>query len=536
MSIIRINRLNIHDFRCFQNINFKLGKYITVIAGQNATGKSTILGLLGHCAELKKKDGKPILKNQFRTEFSEIIKASLEFDRTISPCYSIQFSTDENGSEFTIAFRSTWQSYKKNKRFRLIPKKTPERKTEKKLEWPTLYLGLSRLYPIGESELPKTSVLRLPSDKKALFLKNHKEILSLNEDPVDCSEITIKETPKKTVGIKTNKYDPITNSAGQDNISQILLAVMSFELLKEQQGENWQGGLLLIDEVDATLHPAAQNKLVKFLYDTAKKLQIQVVFTTHSLSLLEFLCEKTEHNDPEQINLYELIYFTTRNQYLEMLENPDYQTIYYDMLNTLSILHPDSRKVTVYTEDDEARWFLKKLLGPRCAYIKLPNIKLGCDELLKLVREDYSHFKNILFVLDGDVEKSKIEEISKSLGFKSDWLPNVITLPGDTFPEKVIFNYLKNTPGEHELFQNELAATGLSKRTVEEHGPSSFTQYQKERDQYKHWFNEFLLLLENVYPYWERDNEGIVKKFQQKFEEAFNEIAKRIGAPKFLRA
>ena len=46
----------------------------------------------------------------------------------------------------------------------------------------------------------------------------------------------------------------------------------------------------------------------------------------------------------------------TRNQYLEILANPDYDTVYCD-LYTLSILPPEYKKVTVYTEDDEARLF-----------------------------------------------------------------------------------------------------------------------------------------------------------------------------------
>lgn len=531
MGVCRINKLFIHNFRCFKNISFKLGKFITVIAGQNATGKSTILGLLGHCAEMKKKDGKPILKNQFRTEFSEIIKASRKFDKKTSLAYTIYFSIDEKDSELKVPFRSTWQKHKNSERFRLIPKRTQERQSEKKIEWPTLYLGLSRLYPIGESEQLKATNFRLPSDKKDNLLKTHKDILSLNENPVDCSEIAIKETPKKTVGIKTDKYDPITNSAGQDNLNQILLAVMSYEILKEQQGKNWKGGLLLIDELDATLHPAAQKKLVKFLYDTAKKLQIQVVFTTHSLSMLEFVCDKIKHNKPDQLNPYELVYFTTRNKYLEMLTNPDYETIYNDMLNTLSILPVESRKITVYTEDDESRWFLKKLLGPHCAKIKLPNIKMGCDQLLKLLQEDFQHFKNTLFVLDGDVENSKIERASRRLGFQGNCPPNILILPGQDYPEKVFYNYLAKIPGDHELYQNELAATGLSKRTLEEHGPSSY-KYEKERERFKNWFNDLLPLFDYIYPYWEKDNKADVEKFLQKFEKSFNEISKRVGLPK----
>jgi len=66
-----IKRLEIEKFRSLKNINFDIAKNITVLAGANCVGKSTILAMTGHCFELKKKRKKtvPILQNAFRTEF-----------------------------------------------------------------------------------------------------------------------------------------------------------------------------------------------------------------------------------------------------------------------------------------------------------------------------------------------------------------------------------------------------------------------------------------------------------------------------------
>jgi predicted ATP-dependent endonuclease of OLD family len=147
---LKIDSIDIHNFRCFNDVSIKLGSKVTVIAGHNATGKSTILALLGHCAELKVKAGRPILQKQFRTELSEIIKASPEFDERSTCAYTINFRGEDVEDE-KVAFRVGW--WNKGTRFRMIPRKSPRRDTEKKIEWPTLYLGLSRLYPVGESEL-----------------------------------------------------------------------------------------------------------------------------------------------------------------------------------------------------------------------------------------------------------------------------------------------------------------------------------------------------------------------------------------------
>ena len=47
-------KLYIRDFRMFQEETFHLGKNITILAGRNCTGKSTILGMLGNSSEIKK--------------------------------------------------------------------------------------------------------------------------------------------------------------------------------------------------------------------------------------------------------------------------------------------------------------------------------------------------------------------------------------------------------------------------------------------------------------------------------------------------
>lgn len=526
MAILRIEALEIHDFRCFSNIGFRLGKRITVIAGHNATGKSTILGLLGHCAELK--NAKPILRKQFRTEFSEIMQASPRDTRNQN-IYTVHLSQDDGKEVEPVSFRTTWQKWRDRKRFRIIPKKTQQRSTERKIEWPTLYLGLSRLYPIGESEELTLSDLKLAPAQKERFFREYKDILSMNEDPLDCSAITIQEATKKiTVGIRTAKYEPVCNSAGQDNLSQILLAVMSFEALREQRSIDWNGGLLLIDELDATLHPAAQNKLVKYLFDRAKELGIQVVFTTHSLSLLDYVCEKCAHNNYDETNDFEIVYLTTRNGFLELIPSPNYETIYLDMLNTMSILSSELRTIPVYTEDDEARWMLRKMLGRLLPRVDMPNISMGNEQWLKLLREDYKHFKNMILVLDGDVPDKKIEELSKQLG--SGRLPNVLKLPGGTSPERTLYDYLIGLPGTHVIFQ-EPAVAGLSKRSVKERGPDSYKGIA-EREQNKRWFRAQEPLLEEIYPHWENDFRSDIEQFLDDFVKAFNQIAERIHLPR----
>jgi len=150
--------IKIRDFRQFQDRELFLGKYATVLAGRNSTGKSTILGLLANCAEIKKSVAGTYTNGRFRAEFSEIIKGSKQFDKTDSGIFQI-IVDEPDGTTITCEFRTTWQKYdsddKTAERFRVIPKwKKPldQTTTEAKLERPVIYLGLSRLFPVGEAQ------------------------------------------------------------------------------------------------------------------------------------------------------------------------------------------------------------------------------------------------------------------------------------------------------------------------------------------------------------------------------------------------
>lgn len=58
-------------------------------------------------------------------------------------------------------------------------------------------------------------------------------------------------------------------------------------VLKEKYPDDYKGGILAIDELDATMYPASQKELLAVLRKYSSRLNLQVFFTTHSLSLLE---------------------------------------------------------------------------------------------------------------------------------------------------------------------------------------------------------------------------------------------------------
>lgn len=526
--------LKITDFRQFQDKEIFLGKRITVLAGRNSTGKSTILGLLANSGELKKKDGTTITGRQFRAEFSEILHGSKKYDASGSERIRIEVVDDEGHIIDYRSFRTAWQKDSGKDRFRIIPLKVFEdgKKTEAKMPIPVLYLGLSRLFPIGEADEDRIQARSVKFDdenQKKWFFDQYCNILSMHEAITSVNNFSIGETSKKNgVGIETEKYDYLTNSAGQDNLGQILLAILSFKRIKNSM-VNWNGGVLLVDEIDATLHPAAQKRLIDLLTKEAKNSGFQVVVTTHSSDLLKYVCSKTKHNDVSCNNEIELYYFTNANRKMEIKRNPEYSSIENDLLVT-SMLQ-NSNKVKLYSEDAENRWFIKNLVPDLIPYVDILDVRIGCSQLMSLYKGDPNYFGNAVIVFDGDVTDEDLNTVPEQLRKR---LNNIVKLPGAKRPEEVFYDYIISLLPEHPYW--EMASrVDMNWLYFKENGPMS-DRYkgEKDREKYKKWFLEHENIFETtkLFEFWKEDNAEMAKLFRQEFISAYNAVADRTFAIK----
>lgn len=554
-------KLYIKNFRLFHEQTIHFGKLLTVLSGRNSTGKSTILGMIANSGELKKKYGVSYLSRPFRSEFSELFRASEKFDLRGSDRFEIRLCNGKGEDTDYRSFRTAWQlkdKYRKTskqgvqnaltseqpnditvdlgsnanqRRFRVIPyKKLDNNKiTEAKFSYPILYLGLSRLFPLGESHdasISNKPVIFKTEDHRDWFIDKYTEILSMQNKVLDIRSCSISETDKKNgIGVSTDQYDFLANSSGQDNLGQILLALLSFKKLKEESSAQWQGGILLIDEVDATLHPSAQRKLLQVLIQEARIIGIQIMVTTHSLTILKDVCSKIDYNKDSCNNNIELYYLTNANRKLEIKRNISFTEIESDL--TISSVVQNNRKIKLYSEDAEARWFISFLVDDYLANVAIMDVSLGCDQLINLYNADILYFSNVLLVLDGDVDISKVENLNKNRERS-----NVILLPGGKRPEEVIYDYIISLNSEHE-FWDLGAQCGFTWDYFKTNGPLC-DQYSgfSERERYKKWFNNHKNLFESLHlmEYWKKDNKELVKNFRMEFKNTHNNIAKRVMA------
>ena len=99
---MKVKSLKIEKFRHLENIEIKFGRLITAIAGQNGTGKSSILGLVGHLFTFRDKENgnihKTINGKFFETEFSEIFRFSSQNDKASKHKYTAEL--DNSATSF----------------------------------------------------------------------------------------------------------------------------------------------------------------------------------------------------------------------------------------------------------------------------------------------------------------------------------------------------------------------------------------------------------------------------------------------------
>ena len=203
-------------------------------------------------------------------------------------------------------------------------------------------------------------------------------------------------------GINDGIHDIFTNSAGEGNISKIILAVLSFKRLKDKYKSSYKGGILLIDELDATLYGFSQKKLLKYLLDSAKEYKIQIIFTTHSPIVLNEMYKlqkeeikksgiKTNQYAYDNVIVYLSPDYKEDGSRMINAENVAGSTRLNEVINDINLVPISIKKrVNAYFEDTPAMSFAVYLLKRFCEtnldnYISFIDVNLGYRICLNII-------------------------------------------------------------------------------------------------------------------------------------------------------
>lgn len=499
-----ITTVHIEKFRGFHNQDFEVGSMLTAIVGQNGTQKSTLLGMITQTFTLGKDKNpmgaeKPLCGGSYRSAFSDKFRLSPKFDQPGTHEWTLSF---DDGSDYTI--ESILRSDTKTIRFW---QKGMRGKGDGYIQYPTIFLSLKRVLPVAESGAVSESTI-LTDKEQEEFKKLHDKVL-ITESNMESASL-LEGTNKQTIGINTDKYDWNENSVGQDNLGKIILALFSFKRLKEHYPKDYKGGILAIDELDATMYPASQKQLLKELRTYASKFNLQIFFTTHSLSLLESIDDLIAECSQKEVTKKQvkLVYLKRQDDNIVINDKATFHNITLN-LQVIQDKKKSVRKIPVYTEDKENIIFAKHLLRGKTSQLNFIDIDFPCTNLISLVSKKVPAFiEPVAFVIvDGDVrkEKGKMKIIAKT--------NNILVLPTNMSPEQLTATFLHGLSDADELWES--IADGYSKQVC--FRDITYNEIWDDRVKAKTWFRSQL-------PSWGRTASKVLTPLFKKYKDERNEF------------
>jgi predicted ATPase len=540
MSKTLLNKIKIEKFRALENVDIELGNNITLICGKNGTAKSSILGIAAQIFSFEKDyttnkllDYKTITGDSFKSKFNEHFRISQKYDTTGTMKISLELydaysETDATG-KLTLTMRD-------NKPRAVVRENSLAKKGEnsaRNFTHPVIFLSLKRLYPIAERNSYKEFDYLKTEEKRKRFINLSNELLNPMKPS---SKSTGTNGSIKSAVAYGDNYDCNSVSAGEDNVGQIILAIMSFEKLKEEY-KDYKGGLLLIDEADAALFPAAQISLIKILERECEKLNLQVVMTSHSITLMDEIFKKNK----ERPRLYRTAYLTNTYGSLEIKYDWGLRNIYADVSIKTIPMSKESPlpKINVYFEDREAVDMFKKIMHRNPVNKNLnifSDISLSCTNYISLAKKNIPEFsKKSIICLDADVKEKDIKK-----------LKSIILLPGELPPDQLIFEFLYNLDANDKIWLNDdiiqytkaifnrdtisivqkldIKDSQINLKDFTPRPRELFKNFYKSED-----FQSFLKQQSNPWKHWIIKNQDICDKFVKKFTDMVERIIKPEG-------
>jgi len=447
-------KVKVNKYKKLECLELEFNKRMNVISGSNGTCKTTLLHIISNSYRA--------IEKSLGDDYNQAMQAVKQSNVLINPkieklVRDARNYSDPSGGNKGSLYEIDYFDGKKLSFRKHNGRSTPEGRNSIKPKYENdsedripykniIYLGLTRLFPVGEcldSELVN-SKMTLPDEYLYLLKEEYRKLTHLNVENIRTKNFggfkSGADFESSTDGVDSN-----TISSGEDNIFLIIKALVSLAYFSDNEKSTSNvNSILLIDEFDATLHPSLQESLYDLIRKYSYKYKIQVVITTHSLSLLEYVCELKDN----------LIYLINNITYVSEIKNPTIVDIKMHLRSLSRSELYSSKKIPIFTEDDEARLFLNEIFEYYSKrhvsfsvvrnFFHLVPCRVGSENLLTIFGDEYlleTTIKSIC-ILDGD--KTNVN----SKDFRA--LNRCITkLPGDLSPEFMFLDFVE------DLFEND---------------------------------------------------------------------------------
>lgn len=271
----------------------------------------------------------------------------------------------------------------------------------------------NRKYTLGNME-----ILDKPSTEIAAKILNKKYV------EIRIADHRIYKLLGTSIFIKSeNEMGYSEANAGSGEIAVIQL------IRKIQQAK--EGALVLLDEPEVSLHPAAQKKMKEYLLDQIKKKKLQVVVSTHSFPFIEGLPN-------EAIKLFK----TDKSGKFYVLDGVNYQEAFFD------IEERALKKKQIYCEDLGAYTLINRVLANmgKKEFVEVKFFSGGEEVLLNhyltAIAMNDDLWNRIYIWADGDKDTGYVfnengltVEQANSLEYLKSEIKNVYGIELNSFPD-----------------------------------------------------------------------------------------------------
>lgn len=383
-----LQKLIIQNYSHIKSLTIDLeGNSVIGIFGANGTGKTSVLRLI-QCLYQPTKDSAQKLKSQNRVEYHNSVLGNFVKKSISTPFLcTADFSDSKLNAEKvnTLSYKYS----EEQKRW------TP--RNESKPYRDVYYVGLSSCVPEKEERkncgtkkrrkrfyISTTSNQDVISASIASILGNEFANFSLSKGADNRLELYKNGTPLFVEDL----------SAGEQRLLRILDYLYTVP----------ENSIILIDEIEQTLHPRALNTLVDIIIKVAENRKLQVIFTSHNLDLLS-------RTDIATYSLY-------------ITANHDISIVKGSVPRCIEQLKGEfDADYVFFVEDDLSRCIIEYLLKETNLRKRVKIISVGSYTKLFMVATTLLTINKLtdkmVFILDGDVCKTEGERLKQLESWKT---------------------------------------------------------------------------------------------------------------------
>jgi len=402
-----LNEVYLDGIRGIADLRIIFDYPVSVVAGGNATGKSTVLFAAACAYKVPKAGTRDYVPSTLFPDFRP--KQNQRQDHREEVLLRFEYSTPSG--------RQSMQ-WKRSK------------------GWNRSFLGRKHAeQPQRSLYLRTLSNLSNPSEVRGV-LSMSRVNAALDETPLTASQVRFAQR------VLPFRYSEVVDlTSGRKNLlfaarqrgaeySELHMAAGERAILRlSQEIAQLKGALVLIDEVEAGLHPWVQQLLMLHLQQLALRRDLQIIVTSHSPVVLDSV--------PPNARI-----FLDRDAAGRVIVKPPYRDLVQDALYGRA-----GDSLNVLCEDETAEAILQGVfdsLLPR-RLIRSGSVRIGRDTGAKefpthaAAFRKFGHIQNFVFVLDGDARNRGIRgKIRENAGTE---VP-VLYLPGRGAPEEWLWQAL----------------------------------------------------------------------------------------------